>query len=109
MFPEREIWNTCVPNLTWSHFRALLRVPDDDARIWYMKEACDAGWSVRTLDRNISTQYYYRLLKSPKKEAVIAEMQEKTSGLQDKKYELIKSPMVMGNLMDKVTLNCPLR
>ena len=94
MFPDREIWNTCVPNLTWSHFRALLRVPDDDARIWYMKEACDAGWSVRTLDRNVSTQYYYRLLKSPKKEAVIAEMQEKTSGLQNKQYELIKSPVV---------------
>ncbi len=73
------------------------------------KEACDAGWSIRTLDRNISTQYYYRLLKSLKKEAVIAEMQEKTSGLQDKKYELIKSPMVMDNLMDNVTLNCPLR
>ena len=33
LFPEIQIWNTCVPNLNWSHFRALLRVEDEDARI----------------------------------------------------------------------------
>ena len=38
-FPDFEIWNTRVPNLNWSHFRALLRVPDEDARVWYMNEA----------------------------------------------------------------------
>lgn len=94
MFPDKEIWNTCVPNLTWTHFRALLRVDDEDARIWYMREAYESGWSTRTLDRNISTQYYYRLLQSPKKDAVITDMKEKTSGLQNKQYELIKSPVV---------------
>ena len=35
-FPDFEIWNTRVPNLNWSHFRALLRVPDEDARVWYI-------------------------------------------------------------------------
>lgn len=80
MFPDKEIWNACVPNLTWTHFRALLRVDDEDARIWYMREAYESGWSTRTLDRNIGTQYYYRLLQSPKKDAVITEMKEKTSG-----------------------------
>lgn len=94
MFPDKEIWNACVPNLTWTHFRALLRVDDEDARIWYMREAYESGWSTRTLDRNIGTQYYYRLLQSPKKDAVIAEMKEKTAGLQNKQYELIKSPVV---------------
>ena len=94
MFPDKEIWNACVPNLTWTHFRALLRVDDEDARIWYMREAYESGWSTRTLDRNIGTQYYYRLLQSPKKDAVISEMKEKTSGLQNKQYELIKSPVV---------------
>ena len=94
MFPDKEIWNACVPNLTWTHFRALLRVDDEDARIWYMREAYESGWSTRTLDRNIGTQFYYRLLQSPKKDAVITEMKEKTSGLQNKQYELIKSPVV---------------
>lgn len=93
-FNNLEIVNTRVHNLTWSHFRTLLRVADEDARIWYMKEANEQMWSVRTLDRNISTQYYYRLLQSPKKEAVIAEMKEKTSALQQDKFELLKSPMV---------------
>ena len=78
-FPDSEILNTRVQNLNWSHFRALLRVPDEDARIWYMNEAANENWSVRTLDRNIGTQYYYRLLHSPKKEAVMAEMKEKTA------------------------------
>ena len=41
---------------------------DEDARLWYMNEAATEGWSVRTLDRNISTQYYYRLMQSPKKD-----------------------------------------
>ena len=44
-----------------------------------MNEAANGNWSARTLDRNIGTQYYYRLLQSPKKEAVIAEMKEKTA------------------------------
>jgi len=93
-FNNLQIWYTRVPNLKWSHYRTLLRVADEDARIWYMKEANEQMWSVRTLDRNISTQYYYRLLQSPKKEAVIAEMQEKTSQFQQNKFELLKSPIV---------------
>ena len=41
-----------------------------------MNEAANEGWSARTLDRNIGTQYYYRLLQSPQKEKVIEEMQQ---------------------------------
>ena len=67
-FPDEQIVNACVHNLNWTHFRALLRVPDENARIWYMNEAAQEGWSSRTLDRNISTQYYYRLMQSPRKD-----------------------------------------
>lgn len=94
MFPDRSIWNACVPNLTWTHFRMLLRVQDDNARIWYMNEASKEGWSSRMLDRNIGTQYYYRLLKSPEKEVVEKEMKEKTSSFQTNQFELIKSPII---------------
>lgn len=38
-FPNSEIWHTRVPNLTWSHFRALLPVDNQEARYWYMNEA----------------------------------------------------------------------
>ena len=93
-FPDEAILNACVQNLNWTHLRSLLRVSDENARIWYLNEAAKENWSSRTLDRNISTQYYYRLLQTPQKEAVIAEMQEKTKAYQKSGFELIKSPVV---------------
>ena len=62
--------------LSWSHYRTLLQVLDKEAREWYEKEALGQTWSVRTLQRNISSQYYYRLLKSQVKEPVIEEMKK---------------------------------
>lgn len=52
------------------------------------------GWSSRTLDRNISKQYYYRLLQSPKKDAVIEEMKQKTEKYQKTQFELLKSQVI---------------
>ena len=92
-FPDFEIVNTRVHNLSWSHFRMLLRVSDDDARYWYLKEADTQMWSVRTLSRNIGSQYYRRLLQSPNKDAVIKEMEDITFPLQDPK-EYMKNPVV---------------
>lgn len=93
-FPDEKILNACVQNLNWTHLRCLLRVPDENARIWYLNEAAKENWSSRTLDRNISTQYYYRLLQAPNKEAVIAEMQDKTKSHKKSGMDLIKSPVV---------------
>lgn len=80
--------------LTWSHYRALLQVPDSVARNWYEKEAYEQTWSVRTLQRNINTQYYYRILQSQHKELVEQEMLEKTSGFQNDKLEFIRNPVI---------------
>lgn len=93
-FKDLENWNTRVPNLTWSHFRTLLRVSDEAARIWYLNEAATQQWSVRTLDRNISSQYYYRLLQSPDKRPVEEEMKQLTKDFQNDKLEFIKNPVV---------------
>lgn len=49
-------------SLSWSHYIELLRVEDPDARAWYEHEASEQMWSVKTLSRNISTQWYHRLL-----------------------------------------------
>ena len=81
--------------LTWSHYRTLLQVNDETARKWYEKEAYEQTWSVRTLQRNIDTQYYYRMLQSQDKKAVEAEMREKTSSYQNDKLEFIKNPVVV--------------
>ena len=93
-FPDEQIVNACVHNLNWTHFRSLLRVADESARLWYLKEAAQESWSSRTLDRNIGTQYYYRLLQSPEKEAVINEMLLKNAENQKNQFELLKSPVV---------------
>ena len=79
--------------LTWTHYRTLLQVDDEVARKWYETEAAKEVWSVKTLQRNISSQYYYRLLKTPAPEKVKAEMQQLTQPLQDKN-EFIKNPVV---------------
>lgn len=69
-------------------------VENEKARAWYEKEAIEQMWSVRTLQRNISSQYYYRMLQTQKKDVVESEMQEKTLQYQDDKYEFIKNPVI---------------
>ena len=81
--------------LSWTHYRTLLQVFDKKARDWYAKEALEQTWSTRTLQRNIDTQYYYRLLKSQVKEPVIKEMEEnnKENYLMNK-LEFVKNPVI---------------
>ena len=81
--------------LSWTHYRTLLQVFDKQARDWYEKEAFDQMWSTRTLQRNISSQYYYRLLKSQIKEPVIKEMHEKNKEhYLLNKLEFVKNPVI---------------
>ena len=80
--------------LSWTHYRTLLRVTDKEARDWYLQEAINEMWSVRTLDRNISSQYYYRLLQSQNKKIVKEEMIQITTPFQQDKLEFIKNPIV---------------
>lgn len=81
--------------LPWSHYERLIRVEDKKAREWYAKKAFEQGWSYRTLNRNINTLYYERLLMSKKKQPVVDEMQDKTKTYQQDKLEYIKSPVVL--------------
>ena len=94
-FPETEIMHTLCAQLSWSHIRLIMRVESKDAQKYYLQEAAENHWSVRTLDRNISTLYYYRLLSSQVKEPVVLEMQEKTKEFQHDKLEFIKNPAVL--------------
>ena len=80
--------------LSWSHYAALLQVNDEKARAWYEKEAAAQTWSVRTLQRNISSQYYYRMLQTQRQDLVENEMKELTAKYQNDKLEFIKNPVV---------------
>ena len=69
-FSKDEICDTVCRVLSWSHFRMLMRVENKAARAWYANEAASQSWSVRALDRQISTLYYERLLGSTKQDGV---------------------------------------
>jgi len=92
-FSDYEKVRTLFAQLTWSHFQKVLRVSDEKARIFYLTEAAENMWSVRTLDRNISTLYYNRIVASIDKKIVENEMKEKTKKLQAE--EFIKNPVVL--------------
>ncbi|MBQ9187521.1 MAG: DUF1016 family protein [Prevotella sp.] len=92
---KADIWQTLSARLSWSHYERLMRVENEEARRWYLKEAVEQMWAVRTLDRNINTQYYERMLISQVKEPVEQEMKEKTEAFQRDKLEFIKNPTVL--------------
>ena len=95
-FPDWEILHARVQNLTWTHLKSILRVTDAEARLWYLKESSEQMWSTRTLDRNVASQYYYRLLQTSNehKDEVENEMKTLTKGYADSPAMFIKSPMV---------------
>ena len=81
--------------LSWSHYRVLLQLDSQDARNWYANECLNESWSVRTLQRNISSQYYERLLSSHVKEKVHNEMVKVNNNYQINKLDYIKDPMIL--------------
>lgn len=81
--------------LSWSHYAILSRILDKTARKWYEEEAVRETWSVRTLQRNVDSQYYYRILQSQIKEPVREEIHELTKSYQQDRLEFIKNPMVV--------------
>lgn len=94
---SEELLSSLTPTtpirLSWTHYRTLLQETDPKARQWYLSEAANEMWSTRTLQRNISSQYYHRMLSSQHKELVEAEMRQLTSPLQNK-LEFIKNPVI---------------
>ena len=80
-FPEifHSVSGKFQPLLSWSHYRTLLQVKDDKTRAWYAREAAEQAWAVRTLQRNIDTQYYYRLMSSQNTAPVEQEMRKLTA------------------------------
>ena len=81
--------------LSWTHYRTLLRVEDVKARQWYMNEAASQNWSVRALDRQISTLYFERLLLSSDKAGVTAEAQSQLGTLAQTPREFVRDPVML--------------
>lgn len=91
-FPIRD---TLRPELSWSHYRLLIRLTNENARTYYLNEAAKENWSIRTLERNTGTLYFERLMSSQVKQPVIEEMKAKTTEFQQDNLEFIKNPYVL--------------
>lgn len=92
MFPIRStLWS----ELTWSHYKILIRLENENVRKFYCEECVKGNWSVRALERQIYSFYYERLLSSRNKASVIKEAEQKTKKLSEKHEDFIKDPYVL--------------
>jgi predicted nuclease of restriction endonuclease-like (RecB) superfamily len=91
--PGGESLPTFHPNLSWSHYRALMRVTDADARRFYEAEAVRANWSRRDLERQINSLYHQRLLASADKTGMLQSQRQPEQALRP--VDVLKDPYVL--------------
>ncbi len=87
--------NALRTELSWTHYRSLLKLDNPEARNWYMHEAAGQNWSTRALDRQMGTLYYERLLASQDRAAVLAEASQQTSALAASPREFVRDPVML--------------
>jgi len=93
--PDLPIRQTLSDELSWSHFCLLIRVENQVAREFYMKETTLQNWSVRALDRQISTLYYERIISSRDKNPVKEEAEKSIQALAESPRDFIKDPYIL--------------
>ena len=94
-YPPVERSHALRDELTWTHYRLLLKVENEAARRFYLNEAIEQNWSTRALERQINSFYYERILSSQEKEAVATEANDKTKKLPHSPEDFIKDPYVL--------------
>ena len=99
-FPIRD---SVRRELSWTHYRRLLRVENEQARQWYLNEAVSQNWSARALDRQIGVLYYERLLSSQDKSTVAAEAAQHVQAAAENIRDYLRDPYILDflNLQDK--------
>ena len=88
-------WNTVCSELSWSHYRLLMRIKEQEKREYYQNECVECGWSVRQLERQINSFYYERILATSegKKAEVRGEIQSLEPNTEPK--HLLKDPYIL--------------
>lgn len=81
--------------LSWTHYRTLLRVESEHTRQWYMNEAATLNWSTRALERQIGTLYYERLLVSQDRPALQQEAASNLATLNKSPREFVRDPVLL--------------
>lgn len=95
------------PNLSWSHYRAMMRVTSREARNFYELEAVECGWNKKQLERQIQSSYYERIIQNRGGEGLVATDRERLTGVPLSSLQLLKSPYVLEflNLPDSPSLH----
>ena len=86
-------WNAVRSELSWTHYRLLLRVDGTKARDWYMQEAATQNWSTRLLERHIGTLYFERLLSNQDKAELIAQTQQEINAETHQPRDFVRDTM----------------
>ncbi|MBU2569228.1 MAG: DUF1016 family protein [Gammaproteobacteria bacterium] len=96
--------------LSWTHYRALMRIDNPAARDWYLQEAISQSWSARALERQINVLYYERLLASKDRALVEQEAKANTQPLAETAQDYLRDPYILDflNLQDKTYQECEL-
>ena len=94
-FQAFPIWDAVRTELSWTHYRTLLRVDGEAARQWYVNEAIAQNWSSRALERQIGTLYYERLLSSQDRAAVQAEASRQLAPLNQSPRAFVRDPVLL--------------
>ncbi len=81
--------------LSWTHYRLLLRVDSPQARQWYMREAAAQQWSTRVLERQIGSLYYERLLSSHNQQTLRAETEQTLRSQPQKPRDFVRDPVIL--------------
>jgi len=89
-FPIRNALRT---ELSWTHYRLIMKVENETARNFYLEECIKSNWSTRQLERQINSFFYERLLSSKDKKAVSDEVFKKESNISP--TDIIKDPYVL--------------
>jgi len=92
VFPK---WNAVRSELSWTHYRLLLRVEKETARDYYMKEASECNWSTRTLERQINSLYFERLLMSSEESRALVKKEAEDKKEEMQPSHIIKDPYVL--------------
>ncbi len=82
-FPQESYGYTMMKKVPWSHLRNIMRIPGEEERNFYLNEVANENWTVKTLERNIKSGYYKRMLST--------QLQDK----ENKALEFVKDPFVL--------------
>ena len=93
--PGRELPTGFFSQLSWSHYRALMRVEDPAARDFYEREAAECGWSKSQLERQIHTAYYQRILANRGSKGLVAANRDRLPGEPVDAGQMLKAPYVL--------------